>query len=538
MMSEQNTRLRCRMSWLALLTIMALCLQSSYVDARLRSGNNNQSSKEQLADGPEIERQLRKKEKKVKPMSQAAITIREDANELTPFPEGKVPRNGVEIEIDLDNLNTIEDDNKNDNKKGGKSKKDSKQVTEPLEDENKIVGGYNAPQAYRYFAMLLDINSRGTYWSGCGGTLVSPDFILTAAHCVYDRLDKVDIAYINAYSPWLGNIGPNNNRLFSEIRRVTDIYIHADYEDSLSPPYDFALLKLDQPVHPYFEPIGLPSLSAYQKLGANNEFKIIGFGYTVFPSQGQTISPPRILQQTDVTFVPDQVCRGAFSNVNGGSLNFDSSMMCAKGPNYKADACRGDSGGPLIQTDPVTGKDILMGVTSWGVGCAVEGYPGVYGRVTSALPWIYESICEHTQDSASKNTFCQTLAVTASPTVSPTVEPETPAITDVPSLAPSVSVAPTTVPTETQETSMPSPSPTGDSVPTMLPSMAPSLNCEDVNEEFLLEVDTRTSYRKCTWRDTRDYCDYTVEYNGAQVSIEELCPETCGRPPCNTTRKR
>jgi len=117
MMSEQNTRLRCRMSWLALLTIMALCLQSSYVDARLRSGNNNQSSKEQLADGPEIERQLRKKEKKVMPMSQAAITIREDANELTPFPEGKVPRNGVEIEIDLENLNTIEDDNKNDNKK-------------------------------------------------------------------------------------------------------------------------------------------------------------------------------------------------------------------------------------------------------------------------------------------------------------------------------------------------------------------------------------------------------------------------------------
>lgn len=359
---------------------------------------------------------------------------------------------------------------------------------------------------------------------------MSPDFILTAAHCVYDRLDRVDIAYINAYSPWLGNIGPSNNRLFSEIRRVTDIYIHADYVDSLSPPHDFALLKLDRPVHSYFEPIGLPSLSAYQKLRSNNEFKIIGFGYTVFPSQGQTISPPKILQQTDVTFVTDEVCRVAFSNVNGGSLNFDSSMMCAKGPNYKADACRGDSGGPLIQTDPVTGKDILMGVTSWGVGCAVEGYPGVYGRVTSALPWIYESICEHTQDTASKTTFCQRLVgVTSSPTASLTDAPEIPESTDVPSAAPSVSVAPTIVS---------SPSSTGDSGSAMGPSSQPSLNCEDINEEFLLEVDRRTSYRKCTWRDTSDYCDYTVEYNGEQVPIEELCPETCGRPPCDRRRVR
>ena len=60
-------------------------------------------------------------------------------------------------------------------------------------------------------------------------------------------------------------------------------------------------------------------------------------------------------------------------------------MLCAGGE--EKDACQGDSGGPLV-TEIEDGKFVQIGITSWGKGCATKGYPGVYSRTTSALPFI------------------------------------------------------------------------------------------------------------------------------------------------------
>lgn len=65
-------------------------------------------------------------------------------------------------------------------------------------------------------------------------------------------------------------------------------------------------------------------------------------------------------------------------------------MMCATGKSATGitDSCQGDSGGSLICEE--NGRFVVRGVTSWGQGCGVEGFPGVYARVTSAMSWIHD----------------------------------------------------------------------------------------------------------------------------------------------------
>lgn len=66
-------------------------------------------------------------------------------------------------------------------------------------------------------------------------------------------------------------------------------------------------------------------------------------------------------------------------------------MMCARDGNE--DACQGDSGGPLVTRGRGDSSDVLVGVVSWGFGCAHKSFPGVYSRVSSAYDWIKEQVC-------------------------------------------------------------------------------------------------------------------------------------------------
>merc|ERR1712110_247397 len=88
-------------------------------------------------------------------------------------------------------------------------------------------------------------------------------------------------------------------------------------------------------------------------------------------------SQPTALQEVDVTVTTNAVCNQAYGSITAN-------MICAA--DSGKDSCQGDSGGPLIA--PENGRQALIGVVSWGRGCAFDGWPGVCARVTEKMDWI------------------------------------------------------------------------------------------------------------------------------------------------------
>ncbi|XP_050666958.1 trypsin-1-like isoform X2 [Leptidea sinapis] len=204
--------------------------------------------------------------------------------------------------------------------------------------ENRIVGGF--PAGLNQYPWMVRLVYDGQFH--CGGSLVTKDYVLTAAHCVR-KLKRSKIRVI---------LGDHDQTLTTEstaiMRAVTAIVRHRSF-DADSYNNDIALLKLRKPVtfSKIIKPICLPPSNIEP---AGKEGIVVGWGRT---SEGGQL--PAIVQE---------LCAGR----------------------AKTDSCQGDSGGPLLiqQGD----RFQVVGIVSWGVGCGRPGYPGVYTRITRYLPWL------------------------------------------------------------------------------------------------------------------------------------------------------
>jgi trypsin len=217
----------------------------------------------------------------------------------------------------------------------------------------RIVGGTAATRGEFPWIVSVQVGSHI-----CGGMIINANYILTAAHCATYAA--------NRYTIVAGAHNLNSPADSEQRRSVTTVTRHASY-NSNTYANDVAVMRLASALtlNTYVRAANLPASGA----GVSGNLVVAGWGTT---SSGGNLSPA--LLKVTVPFVAQATCN---SNYGGGIL---AGMLCA-GTGGR-DSCQGDSGGPLHQ------GTTLVGVVSWGYGCAVAGYPGVYASVPYYRSWI------------------------------------------------------------------------------------------------------------------------------------------------------
>jgi trypsin len=194
----------------------------------------------------------------------------------------------------------------------------------------------------------------------CGGTLVAPDKVVTAAHCAADQ-EPSAIRVVGGREDKQSDAGT--------VAEVKDIWVHPEYTNALA-GYDVAVLTLASDLD-----YGTIPIATDEPYKEGTKTTVLGWGRT---KDGGEQS--RYLLAASVPVMADKDCKTAYKAYNADA------MVCAGLPQGGIDTCQGDSGGPLV----IDGR--LAGIASWGEGCAAPGKPGVYTRVSAYAQDIVDHV--------------------------------------------------------------------------------------------------------------------------------------------------
>jgi len=237
----------------------------------------------------------------------------------------------------------------------------------------------------------------------CGGSVIADQWILTAAHCLYDGDDAIiddrlltvvlgvhDLSKLNLEESVLSTTDEDKHLIMKISNSV-------EHGVNIVDDFDFALLKLESPIdwtsYPNIRPICLPD--SVDTSSDGKKAIVTGWGNMAI-SVADTVKFPDQLREVTVKVISNRKCQRLYKK---GDASFDKNlitddMICAGVATGGKDICQGDIGGPLITTaddnDGVTpGQNYhQIGVASWEYNCGIAEFPGVYARVTSVLDWI------------------------------------------------------------------------------------------------------------------------------------------------------
>jgi secreted trypsin-like serine protease len=272
-----------------------------------------------------------------------------------------------------------------------------------LRSDSKIVGGEAAERgAWPWQVAVYRRASRngrplGRAFLFCGGSLIHPKWVLTAAHCFdsntdehYDRATEADLIVVEGTQVLARTTfgGGNGNGRKLRVRRIV---VHEQWQPR-SRENDIALLELASPA--MSKPVSLAFFQSSSRATGGSKAAqgddpepgtlamVTGWGNLGF-------NDPRIpstLMQVELPLVSLQTCQEAYK---GRGDNIDRRNLCAGDKAGGRDSCSGDSGGPLVVHEP-DGGYVQLGIVSWGRGCGLANFYGVYTRVSAFDEWIVQ----------------------------------------------------------------------------------------------------------------------------------------------------